>query len=128
NNTISVSFNSAKDGLQGASPLLLNADITYQIETGSFRPTLSLVGNYFHDRSYALGNIQSGGNVVEKGIPMLNFISSAEIGESLGVSFHIKNILDSKIERDQEIAAGDITTYTFNTGIDFSLGLKYRIF
>ena len=38
NNTISVSFNDKKDGLQGASPLLLNADLTYRIEAGSSSP------------------------------------------------------------------------------------------
>lgn len=128
NNTISVSFNDSKDGLQGASPLLANADITYRLQSGSFRPTFSLVGNYFHDRIYALGNIQTGGNVIEKGIVSLNFISSAEIGERLSMSFHVKNLLDSKIERYQENAQGDITTYSYKTGLDFSLGFKYRIF
>ncbi len=128
NNTISVSFNDSKDRLQGASPILLNADLTYRIEGGAFRPTISLVGNYFHDRIYALGNIQSGGNVTEKGIMTLNLISSAELGERLGISFHVKNMLNSKIERFQENSSGDITTYSYKTGIDFSLGLRYKIF
>lgn len=128
NHTISVSFNDTKDALQGASPFLVNADITYRIESGSFRPTVSLVGNYFHDRIYALGNIQTGGNVVEKGIPTLNFISSAAIGKRLTASFHIKNLLDSKIERYQENVQGDATIYSYKTGLDFSLGLKYSIF
>ncbi|HEU0137493.1 MAG TPA: TonB-dependent receptor [Flavobacterium sp.] len=128
NNTISVSFNHTKDGLQGASPLLINADITYRIESGSFRPTVTLVGNYFHDRIYSLGNIQSGGNVVERGIPTLNLITSAEIGERLSMSLNVRNLLDSSIERYQENAEDDITTYSFKTGLDFSLGFKYRIY
>ncbi len=128
NNDISVSFNGTKDGLQGASPLLVNADLTYRIESGSFRPTMTIVGNYFHDRIYSLGNIQSGGNVVEKGIVTLNFISSAEIGDNLSMSFHVKNLLDSKIERYQENAQGDATIYSYKTGLDFSLGFKYNIF
>ena len=128
NGTVSVSFNDTKDGLQGASPLLVNADISYRIESGSFRPTLTLVGNYFHDRIYSLGNIQTGGNIMEKGIPTLNFISSATLGEHLSISFHLKNLLDSKIERYQENAEGDVTTYSYKTGLDFSLGIKYSIF
>src|SRR6218665_1667513 len=128
NHTLSVSFNGTKDALQGASPFLANADITYRIESGSFRPTVSLVGNYFHDRIYALGNIQNGGNVVEKGIPTLNFISSAAIGKRLTATFHIKNLLDSKIERFQENTDGDATIYSYKTGLDFSLGLKYSLF
>jgi len=128
NGTISVSFNDTKDGLQGASPLLANADLTYRIESGAFRPTVSIVANYFHDRIYSLGNIRSGGNVMEKGITTLNFISSASIGDRLTMSFHIKNLLDSKIERYQENAQGDSTTYSYKTGLDFSLGFKYSIF
>ncbi len=128
NNNISVSFNDKKDGLQGASPLLLNADLTYRSESGSFRPTVTIVGNYFHDRIYALGNIQSGGNVMEKGIVTLNFISSAEIGERLSMSFHIKNLLDAKINRYQENAEGNANIYSYKTGLDFSLGFKYNIF
>ncbi|HEX8269988.1 MAG TPA: TonB-dependent receptor [Flavobacterium sp.] len=128
NNTISVSFNDTKDGLQGASPLLVNADLTYRIESGSFRPTISLVGNYFHDRIYSLGNIQTGGNIMEKGIATLNFISSAEIGDRLSMSLNIRNLLDSKTDRYQENAEGDMTTYSYRSGIDFNLGFKYRIF
>lgn len=128
NNTISVSFNHDKDGLQGASPLLVNADITYRFEKGPFRPTFTLVGNYFHDRIYALGNIQTGGNVMEKGIAMLNFISSYEIGERLNVSLNLRNLLNAKIDRYQENAEGDHTVYSYRTGLDFSLGVKYSIF
>ena len=128
NQTISVSFNDTKDGLQGASPILVNADISYRIDSGTFKPTISLVGNYFHDRIYALGNIQTGGNVVEKGIPTLNLITSALIGKHLNISFHVKNLLDSKIERFQENTDGDITTYSYKTGLDFSLGIKYSLF
>ena len=128
NNTISVSFNDDQDGLQGASPLLVNADITYRIEKGAFRPTLTLVGNYFHDRIYALGNIQSGGNVMERGIPTLNLITSAEIGDRLSMNFHVRNLLDSATERYQQNIDGDITTYSYKTGLDFSLGFKYRIY
>lgn len=128
NNTISVSFNGDSDGLQGASPLLVNADISYRFEKGPFRPTITLVGNYFHDRIYSLGNIQSGGNVMEKGIPTLNFISSYEIGDHLNISVNLRNILNAEIQRYQENTEGDKTTFSYKTGMDFSLGIKYTIF
>lgn len=65
---------------------------------------------------------------MEKGIPTLNFISSAAIGDRLNISFNVKNLLDSKIERYQENAQGDATTYSYKTGLDFSLGIKYSLF
>ncbi len=128
NQTISVSFNDSKDALQGASPFLVNADVSYRIDSGIFKPTISLVGNYFHDRIYALGNKQTGGNVVEKGIPTLHLITSAAIGKNLHISFHIKNLLDSKIQRFQQNQDGDSAIYSYRTGLDFSLGIKYSIF
>jgi TonB-dependent receptor len=127
NNSLSVNFNDKSDALQGASPLLANADITYHAETGKFKPTLSLVGNYFHDRIYSLGSFERG-NIVEKGIMMVNFVSSTSIGENWGLSFKVGNILNSKIRRVQENAEGDIDTYNYKAGTDFSLAVKYNIF
>lgn len=127
NNTLSVNFNEKSAALQGASPLLLNADLTYRIESGVFRPTVSLVGNYFHDRIYSLGSFDRG-NIVEKGIMMLNFVSNANISEKWNLSFTVENILNSKIRRVQENKAGNIDTYSYKAGSDFSLGIKYNIF
>ena len=127
NNTLSVNFNEKSAALQGASPLLLNADLTYRIESGVFRPTVSVVGNYFHDRIYSLGSFDRG-NIVEKGIMMLNFVSNANISEKWNLSFTVENILNSKIRRVQENKTGDIDTYSYKAGSDFSLGIKYNIF
>jgi TonB-dependent receptor len=127
NNSLSVNFNEDSDRLQGASPLLVNADITYRKDSGNFRPIISLVGNYFHDRIYSLGSFERG-NIVEKGIVMLNFVSSASIGEKWNVGFAVENMLNYKIRRVQQNRMGDIDTYNYRAGIDFSLSLKYNIF
>lgn len=127
NRSLSVNFNDTKDQLQGASPLLANADITYRKESGSFRPTVSLVANYFHDRIYSLGSFERG-NIVEKGIMMFNFVSSTQIAEKWTVSINAGNLLNSKIRRVQENAEGDIDTYNYRAGSNFSLGVKYNMF
>ncbi|PZR18870.1 MAG: TonB-dependent receptor, partial [Flavobacterium psychrophilum] len=127
NNTLSVNFNDSSDALQGASPLLLNADLTYRLETGVFRPTVSIVGNYFHDRIYSLGSFNRG-NIVEKGIVMLNFVSNATINEKWGIGFTVENILNSRIRRVQENQSGDLDQYSYRAGTDFSLSIKYNIF
>lgn len=126
-NTLSVNFNDDSDALQGASPLLLNADLTYRIESGVFRPTVSVVGNYFHDRIYSLGSFNRG-NIVEKGIVMLNFVSNTTINEKWGIGFTVENILNSRIRRVQENQSGDIDQYSYRAGTDFSLSIKYNIF
>jgi hypothetical protein len=127
NGTLSVNFNDSSDALQGASPLLLNADLTYRIESGMFRPTVSVVGNYFHDRIYSLGSFDRG-NIVEKGIMMLNFVSNTTINEKWTLGLTVENILNSRIRRVQENQSGDITTYNYKAGSDFSLSIKYSIF
>ena len=127
NNTLSVNFNDKSDALQGASPLLLNADLTYRIETGTVKPTVSVVGNYFHDRIYSLGSFGRG-NIVEKGIVMLNFVSNTTINDKWSIGFTVENILNSRIRRVQENQSGDLTSYDYKAGSDFSLGIKYNIF
>tara|TARA_Y100000815_G_scaffold275051_1_gene311263 strand:+ start:1228 stop:4029 length:2802 start_codon:yes stop_codon:yes gene_type:complete len=127
NNTLSVNFNEDSDKLQGASPLIVNADLTYRKQTGKFRPTASLVGNYFHDRIYSLGSFGRG-NIVEKGIFMFNIVTNTTIGEKLTIGLTAENILNYKIRRVQENSQGDIDTYNFRAGTDFSLSLKYAIF
>lgn len=127
NHSLSVNFNDKKDQLQGASPLLVNADLTYRKDSGSFRPTISLVSNYFHDRIYSLGSFERG-NIVEKGIVMLNFVSSASINEKWNVGFSASNLLNYKIRRVQQNSMGDIDTYNYRAGVNFSLSLKYNIF
>ncbi|MCR5860907.1 TonB-dependent receptor [Flavobacterium sp. J372] len=125
--TLSVNFNEDKDALQGASPLIVNADLTYKVNNGFVKPTISLVGNYFHDRIYSLGSFGRG-NIVEKGIPILNFVSNTTIGEKFTVGVNIENMLNSRIRRVQENAGGDIDTFNFRAGVDYTLTLKYSLF
>ncbi|WP_312922846.1 TonB-dependent receptor domain-containing protein [Empedobacter brevis] len=126
-NTLSVNFNKDNDRLQGASPLLLNADISYKLLKGNFRPSFTLVGNYFHDRVYSLGSFERG-NIIEKGVIHLNFITRAEIGNRWEMKLAVDNLLNSKIRRVQENNEGDIDTRNFKKGLNVSLGVKYNIF
>ena len=49
--TYSVSFRTNTEELQGASPILLNADINYAPTFGNYKPTANLVFSYFSDRN-----------------------------------------------------------------------------
>ncbi|RRT94045.1 TonB-dependent receptor [Empedobacter falsenii] len=126
-NTLSVNFNEKEDKLQGASPLLLNADLSYKVLKGNFKPSFTLIGNYFHDRVYSLGSFERG-NIIEKGVVTLNFISRAEIGDRWEMKLSVDNLLNSKIRRIQDNQQGEIDTRNFRKGLDVSLGVKYKIF
>uniref|UniRef100_F4C2L6 TonB-dependent receptor plug n=1 Tax=Sphingobacterium sp. (strain 21) TaxID=743722 RepID=F4C2L6_SPHS2 len=125
-NTVGVNFNTDHDRLQGASPLLVNADITYKSQSGKVKPSFSLVGNYFYDRIYSLGTLGRG-NIVEKGYPTINFVSSAEIGERWHLGLKINNLTNNRVRMEQQNTDGNVDTYSFKRGLDFSLGLKYNI-
>lgn len=115
------------DELQGASPLIINADLSYTPYLGEkYKPTANLVFSYFSDRISALGSGQLG-NIIEKGIPTLDFVMKNKVGEKFEVNFKAKNILDPNIERVRENTSfGDITLSEYKRGIDLSLQLKYN--
>lgn len=123
----SVSFNADHDRLQGASPLLVNADITYKSSKGYVQPMFALVGNYFYDRIFSLGT-QGRGNIVEKGYPTLNFVSSALINNRWEVGLKVNNLLNNRIRKEQENEDAAVEVYSYKRGLDFSIGLKYNFF
>lgn len=127
NQSISANFNTDNDRLQGASPLLINADFTYKSNTGKIRPTIALVGNYFYDRIFSLGSFGRG-NIVEKGYPTLNFISSTTINERWEVGLKVNNLLNNRVRMEQENTDANVEVYSYRRGLDFSLGIKYKIF
>ena len=128
-----VSFNRTSDELQGASPLLLNADINYSPTFGTYKPVANLVFSYFADRIDALGSGQLG-NVVEKSVPTLDFIWKNSFGEHLEINFSAKNILDPTIDYVRETSLGEVFVSSANSGaithykrgMDLGLQLKYK--
>ncbi len=116
------------DKLQGASPLIVNADLSYTPTFGeNYKPTANLVFSYFSDRISALGSGQLG-NIIEKGIPTVDLVFKSKIGEKLELNFSAKNLLDPSIERVRENTSfGDVTLSEYKRGIDLNLQLKYKL-
>ncbi|WP_459211461.1 TonB-dependent receptor [Aquimarina rhabdastrellae] len=124
--TFSTTFDRDEDELQGASPWLINADINYSPTFGNYKPIANLVFSYFSDRIDALGSGQLG-NIIEKGVPTLDFIWKNSIGKHLEINTSIKNILDPSIEYVREgTPQGDIITSTYKRGINIGLQMKYK--
>ncbi|MFI2741320.1 TonB-dependent receptor domain-containing protein [Zhouia sp. PK063] len=132
-NTIPAAFNKDKDKLQGASPFLLNTDLTYNWSLTQNKLMSSLVLNYFSDRVYSLG-AQGVQNYIEKGVPTLDFVLNNEFNKHFSISLKAKNLLNPhfKLTQDIEENAGEnITAHTetisdYQKGIFFSLGLNYK--
>lgn len=121
----STNFTYNEDELQGASPFLLNTDLTFNLEKERYDILSSIVLNYFSDRIYSLG-VQQQGNIVETGIPTLDYITKVTLDEHFGINFKARNLLDPNFELTQkDISGNDNVINTYKRGSSFSLGFTY---
>lgn len=124
--SFSTTFNRDSDELQGASPLIANADINYSPTFGNYSPIINLVGNYYSDRIFALGSGQLG-NIIEKGIPTLDLVWKNPIGENFEINLSAKNLLNPTFELNREITNGEnIILQDFKRGVDLGISMKYK--
>ena len=131
--TYSVNFRNDKEELQGASPFIINADVSYSPTFGSYKPTGNLVFSYFSDRIDALGSGQLG-NIIEKSVPTLDFILKNKITDKFEINFSIKNILNPDIKYVRETTGGDVLVTStngkgvsgFDRGRNIGIQLKYK--
>lgn len=113
--------------MEGASPLLVNADLTYKLAFTNVDLTPSVVFNYFSDRIFSYGT--SGyKNIMEKGIPSLDFVTQAMIKKRIGVNLKIENILNPNRELSREIGGNSpkVLIEQYKRGVDFNLGISYK--
>ncbi|WP_438710888.1 TonB-dependent receptor domain-containing protein [Aquimarina muelleri] len=130
-----------KTDISGASDLVANADVSYYKDFSKNKSIqLTMAVNYFSDRIYALGNFGKG-NIVEKGVPTLDFIAKTELTKHITLGLSAKNLLNPSVERFQESVNGetnndpilnlnfqkkDITVLSYKKGYDLKLSLSYK--
>ena len=118
-------FTHKTDALQGASPLLAGADVTFRKTAGDFGMTSSIVLNYFSDRIYSIGT-RGFENVVEKGIPTLDFVSTFKLRGGFELGIKAKNLLDPEFALTRESDGRDVTLLNYRRGIDLNLSFNYK--
>jgi len=122
-----TSFNRDSDELEGASPIIVNADLSYKPNFGeNYKPVANLIFNYSSDKIFSLGSGDVG-NIVEKAVPTLDFILKNNIGKNTEVNFSARNILDPSIETVRENTGdGNVLLASYKRGITVGLQLKYK--
>ncbi|RIJ49400.1 TonB-dependent receptor [Maribellus luteus] len=123
-----LNFTNKKTELEGAAPFLVNADLSYQFHKTDLDFTASLVKNYFSERIYTVG---AGGyqDIVENGVPTLDFVSSLKYKKHWGLSLKARNLLDPsfKLTRKPNAAGADpIVLSDYKKGMSFNLGVSYN--
>lgn len=120
-------FSNDKDKLEGASPVLLNADLSYKMHMRNLDLQPSVVFNYFADRVYSIGTAGYQ-NIIEKGIPSLDFVLQSTLKKKIGINVKAENILNPERKLLREFSNGqpDFLLESYKRGVDFSLGLSYK--
>ncbi len=125
--TFSTGFDRDKEALQGASPLLVNADISYHPSFGDFVSSdINVIASYFSDRIYALGSGRLG-NKIEKGFATLDLVWKNKFGTHFEFNMSAKNLLNPAVEVVRELANDkSVAIKSYKYGIDFGFQLKYK--
>lgn len=120
-------FTHTKGQFTGASPLLLNADLTFVKEWNDKQSSIAttLAYTYFSDRVYSIGTAKRG-NLVDKAVGTLDFIVKSKLNKALGLDLGIKNILNPNISRVQENNGGDVNVLSYTKGLNIGLGINYQ--
>ncbi len=126
--SVPLDFTNTKTELEGASPILGNADLSYQYKKNDFGWNSSVVLNYFSDRIYSVG-VGGFNDVEENGLVTLDFVSSFKFKKHLGISFKAKNLLDPEFKLTRKASVSDakpIVLSKYKKGMSLSMGISYQ--
>lgn len=119
--------------LEGASPYLVNFDLSYQTtkgEKGNRKTYLAALSyNVFGPRLFAVGS-NGIGDQYERPINTLNFVSKITFNDTYSFGLKAKNLLNPTINIVQENMVNPAETLfvsSFRRGIDLSLSFSYNI-
>lgn len=123
---LKINLTDSRSSFTGASDLLLNTDLTYTKRWSNTRQIMATVAySYASDKIYSLG-VEQRGNLVDKGVGMLDFVLKSRINQRVGLDLTVRNLLDPAYERIQENAGGYVPVMYYKKGRFFSLGASYR--
>jgi len=115
-----------KTQLEGASPLLLNADLSYSFKKEERDFIASLVFNYFSDRVHTVGT-KGFRDIIEEGVPTLDLVLSYGFNKNFSVNFKAINLLNATYRLSREGASNEkIVLNEFKKGQNIGLGISYQ--
>ena len=123
-------YTESSRGLQGASPYLGNADITYSPlidEKKQRRLSLSLLYNLQGPRIYSVG-IEGAGDIKQRTLHTIDFAGSIDINHHLSLKAQVKDMMNTSIRFEQEIKnTGEVVEVrSFKPGLRAELGVTYN--
>lgn len=124
---VSLATVSTGSQLEGAAPWIVNSDLSYQLQKGKYNLTSTLVFNYFSDRIYTIGT-EGFQDIMEKGIPTLDFVLSAKMGNRFSLSMKAANLLNAshQLTRKGNADNREVVLSKYKKRVDLSLGISYE--
>jgi hypothetical protein len=124
---VAVNTDPRQTGLEGASPFLVNGDISYNHTWGARVLNLSVVAGWFSPRVHTLGT-RGYEDIVEESVTTLSVVSSLKVNGFLTLKFKAGNLLDPKhrLTRGFATKPGSLTLEEYRKGIDVGLGLNFK--
>lgn len=115
--------------MEGATPFLVNGDLSYNYTSGETSITASLVVNYFSDRIYSLGALTYVHNIIEEGVPTLSFVSSFKVNKHLTLKLKAGNLLNQpyRLTRENFTKPGKLIISEFRKGVDVNIGISFEL-
>ena len=113
--------------LQGASPYLINADLSWtKTFSDRFRGVATVAYNIYGKRVFAVG-ANGLGDQYEMPLGQLNLILRGEIGERWQANLTFRNLTDAQYRIEQENREGTAILNSYRMGMNVSFGVGYRI-
>lgn len=114
--------------LEGSSPFLANADLSYTFRTGERNFTASVVANYFSDRIHTLGT-RGYHDIMEEGLVTLDAVFSFELNSRFALKLKVANLLDRPYQLTRRIDGQNnpLVLNEYRKGQVFSLGLSFDL-
>lgn len=114
---------STKRQLQGQSPYLLNANVTYN-NPGSLGLIATLSYNTFGDR---LSSVADGAtpDLFERSYSTVNFVVNKTIGQHFSINLAAKNLTNPEIKVSQQFKGAEYINESYQKGRSVSLGINY---
>lgn len=121
-------YTNKERSLQGASPILLNADLTWSHKLNNNGVlNVALLYNMQGSRIYAVGVSQLG-DIKQRAVHTLNFNAGYNINDRLGLKFQINDLLGRDMVYEQEVPATgqNVEVERFRRGQNFEIGINYK--
>ncbi len=117
-----------RTGLEGASPFLVNGDISYNWSSGERSFNVSVVAGWFSDRIHTLGT-RGYKDTVEESVATLSVVSSYRLNKLLTLKLKAGNLLNPthRLTRDYATKPGRMALNEYRKGVDVSVGVSFDL-